>query len=77
MTAIARLEKEVADNNTIKSPHAGCVVEITAAEGQYLNPGTRLGTLQTIRQIPEVVQQLMSQEGGKIEASDDCELSIH
>lgn len=44
--AIARLEKEVADNSMIKSPHSGCIVEITATVGQYLNPGIRLGTLQ-------------------------------
>ncbi len=44
--AIARLEKEVADNSTIKSPHNGCILEITATVGQYLNPGTSLGTLQ-------------------------------
>ncbi|MBR8833672.1 MAG: NHLP bacteriocin system secretion protein [Stigonema ocellatum SAG 48.90 = DSM 106950] len=44
---IARLQKEVADNSTIKSPHAGCIVEIIATVGQYLNPGTRLGRLQT------------------------------
>ena len=45
--AIARLEKEVADNSIIKSPHAGCILEITASVGQYLNPGNGLGTLQT------------------------------
>ncbi|AFY49201.1 NHLM bacteriocin system secretion protein [Nostoc sp. PCC 7524] len=45
--AIARLETEVAENSTIKSPHAGCIVEITATVGQYLIPGNRLGTLQT------------------------------
>ncbi len=44
---IDRLQKEVADNSIIKSPHPGCIVEITATGGQYLNPGTRLGTLQT------------------------------
>ena len=45
--AIARLQKQVTDNSIIKSPHTGCIVEITATTGQYLNPGTRLGTLQT------------------------------
>ena len=45
--AIARLEKEVADNSIIKSRHAGCILEITASVGQYLNPGNSLGTLQT------------------------------
>jgi len=45
--AIARLDKEIVDKSIIKSPHAGCIVEITATVGQYLNPGTALGTLQT------------------------------
>ncbi|MEM9272429.1 MAG: NHLP bacteriocin system secretion protein [Cyanobacteria bacterium P01_F01_bin.143] len=43
---IARLEKEVADKSIIKSPHTGCIIELTATIGQYLNPGTTLGTLQ-------------------------------
>ncbi|ELS04355.1 NHLM bacteriocin system secretion protein [Xenococcus sp. PCC 7305] len=45
--AIARLQKEVVDSSMIKSPHAGCMIEITVTVGQYLNPGTSLGTLQT------------------------------
>ncbi|WP_088241189.1 NHLP bacteriocin system secretion protein [Calothrix rhizosoleniae] len=45
--AIARLQKEVADNSIIKSLHSGCIVEITATRGQYLSPGSRLGTLKT------------------------------
>ncbi|MDJ0799204.1 MAG: NHLP bacteriocin system secretion protein [Calothrix sp. MO_167.B12] len=53
---IARLQKEVADNSIIKSPHSGCIVEITATKGQYLNPGTRLGTLQT----PGTATEMMS-----------------
>ncbi len=53
---IARLQKEVADNSIIKSPHNGCIVEITATKGQYLNPGTRLGTLQT----PGTATEMMS-----------------
>ena len=53
--AIARLQKEVADNSMIKSPHTGCIVEMTATVGQYLNPGTRLGTLQTVGAAKEMV----------------------
>ena len=45
--AIARLAKEVADNSIIKSPHTGCIVEIPVTVGQYVNPGFRLGTLET------------------------------
>ncbi|HAC65798.1 MAG TPA: NHLP bacteriocin system secretion protein [Cyanothece sp. UBA12306] len=44
--AIARLEKEVSDNSIIKSSQAGCILEISASVGQYVNPGTNLGTLQ-------------------------------
>jgi len=53
--AIARLQKEVADNSTIKSSHTGCIVEITTSVGQYLNPGTRLGTLQTAGKSNEML----------------------
>lgn len=52
---IARLQKEVADSSTLKSPSTGCILEITASVGQYLTPGTRLGTLQTSRQAKEMM----------------------
>lgn len=48
---IARLRKEVADNSIIKSPHAGCIVEITTTVGQYLKPGIRLGALQISKEV--------------------------
>ena len=53
--AIARLQKEVADKSIIKSPHTGCMVEITATVGQYLNPGVSLGTLQTDGEASEMM----------------------
>ncbi|MBR8833622.1 MAG: NHLP bacteriocin system secretion protein [Stigonema ocellatum SAG 48.90 = DSM 106950] len=66
--AIARLQKEVADNSTIKSPHAGCIVEITATVGQYVNPGTRLGRLQTTGSAREMmsVTYFTVEDGKKI-----------
>ncbi|NEQ81605.1 MAG: NHLP bacteriocin system secretion protein [Moorea sp. SIO2I5] len=42
---IARLEKQVADKSKILSAYAGCVVEIAAARGQVVQPGTQLGTM--------------------------------
>ncbi len=53
--AIARLEKEVADNSTIQSAHTGCIVELTATVGQYVNPGTRLGSFQIVGKADEAV----------------------
>ena len=53
--AIARLQKEVADKSMIKSPHTGCIVEITATVGEYLNPGSRLGSMQTAGKAGEMV----------------------
>ncbi len=53
--AISLLEKEVADNSMIKSPHAGCILEITASVGQYFNPGNSLGTLQTARTASDMM----------------------
>ena len=66
--AIARLQKEVADNSMIKSTHAGCIVEMTATVGQYLNPGTRLGTLQTVGAAREMesVAYFAVEDGKKI-----------
>ena len=66
--AIARLQKEVADKSIIKSPHAGCIVEITATVGQYVNPGTRLGNLQTGKEAREMmgVTYFAVEDGKKI-----------
>ncbi|MEA5551023.1 NHLP bacteriocin system secretion protein [Anabaena cylindrica UHCC 0172] len=50
---IAQLEQRVADNSQIKSPQTGCIVEITAAAGQVVEPGTRLGTMQMTDQKNE------------------------
>ena len=65
---IARLQRDVADNSTIKSPHGGCIVEITATKGQYLNPGTRLGTLQATVTAEEMmsITYFAVQDGKKI-----------
>jgi HlyD family secretion protein len=66
--AIARFQKEVADNSTIKSPHAGCIVELSATVGEYLNPGTRLGRLQTTGSAREMmsVTYFTVEDGKKI-----------
>ncbi len=66
--AIARLAKEVADKSIIKSPHAGCLVEITVSVGQYFNLGTRLGTLQTRAKAREMmsVSYFAVEDGKKI-----------
>lgn len=66
--AIARLQKSVTDNSTIKSPHAGCIVEIIATVGQYINPGTRLGRLQITGSAREMmsVNYFTVEDGKKI-----------
>lgn len=45
--AIAQLEKQVAENSQIVSVNSGCVLEVTAFEGQVASPGTRIMTLNT------------------------------
>jgi HlyD family secretion protein len=45
--AIDRLENEVVEKSMIKSSQGGCIMEITATIGQYLQSGNRLGTLRT------------------------------
>lgn len=42
---IAQLQQQIIDNSEIRSPHAGCILEITATEGQVVAPGTNLGSL--------------------------------
>ena len=67
--AIARLQKEVADNSEIKSPQTGCIVEISATVGQYVNLGTRLGSLQTAGKASEMmsVAYFAVEDGKKIQ----------
>ncbi len=52
---IARLEKQVADRSQILSPQAGCVLEITAQVGQFVNPGTRLGSIEVQEKASKIV----------------------
>ncbi len=42
---IARLQKEYADNREIKSPVAGCILELTTSEGEFIQTGDRLGAI--------------------------------
>ncbi|MGD1909800.1 MAG: NHLP bacteriocin system secretion protein [Rivularia sp. (in: cyanobacteria)] len=44
---IAQLEKKVADNSKIVSTQAGCILEITASNGQIVNPGTPIASIDT------------------------------
>ena len=66
--AITRLEKEVVNNSIIKSPHVGCIVEIKATVGDYLNPGNRLGTLRKSGKSSEMmgVTYFAVEDGKKI-----------
>lgn len=43
---IKRLDGEIKANSTIKTPHTGCLLELTVNSGQIVNPGTRIGTIQ-------------------------------
>lgn len=49
------LKQEIKNNSVIKSPYQGCLLEITATVGQYVEQGTSLGTLQTQTQQTKVV----------------------
>ncbi|MBW4422323.1 MAG: NHLP bacteriocin system secretion protein [Myxacorys californica WJT36-NPBG1] len=53
--SVIQLEKQVTDQSQIKSSQAGCITELTAAVGQVLSPGTRLGTLQATEKTGETV----------------------
>lgn len=53
--SIAQLEKQVTDQSEILSPQAGCVLEITAQVGQFVNPGTRLGSIEVQGQDSKMV----------------------
>ncbi|MEM7554365.1 MAG: NHLP bacteriocin system secretion protein [Cyanobacteria bacterium P01_A01_bin.84] len=44
---IARLEQKVVENSKILSTQAGCILEITASNGQVVNPGTQIASIDT------------------------------
>ena len=44
--SLAQLDRQITDNSQIKSPHAGCIVEITVSEGQVVAPSAHIGTIQ-------------------------------
>ena len=43
---VAQLELELEQKRQIISQHAGCILELTASVGQFVTPGTRLGSIQ-------------------------------
>ena len=43
---IKRLEQQIKANSTIKSQFTGCILELTISDGQVVNPGTRIGSIQ-------------------------------
>ncbi|MFB2880577.1 NHLP bacteriocin system secretion protein [Floridanema aerugineum] len=47
---IAQIEQQIKERSQIESPQEGCILEVSAVEGQVVSPGTRLGSLQTQEQ---------------------------
>ncbi|MEA5468225.1 NHLP bacteriocin system secretion protein, partial [Spirulina sp. 06S082] len=43
---IVQLQQQIGENSTIRSPREGCILEITLADGQVVQPGSQLGRLQ-------------------------------
>lgn len=43
---IQGLEQQIKANSTIKSQFTGCILELTISDGQVVNPGTRIGSIQ-------------------------------
>ncbi|MEW6493231.1 MAG: NHLP bacteriocin system secretion protein [Cyanobacteriota bacterium] len=43
---IAQLELKLQENSQIVSQHSGCILELTVATGEFVSPGTRLGSIQ-------------------------------
>ncbi|MEA5575508.1 NHLP bacteriocin system secretion protein [Anabaena sp. UHCC 0451] len=43
---IDTLEQKIKSNSIIKSPHTGCILELTINNGQVVNPGTTIGSME-------------------------------
>ncbi|HEY9851559.1 MAG TPA: NHLP bacteriocin system secretion protein [Leptolyngbyaceae cyanobacterium] len=53
---IKRLDRQIIINSTIKSQLTGCILELTVTDGQVVNPGTRIGSIQ----VQELNQPLLA-----------------
>lgn len=52
---IAQLELQLTDNSQIKSNYAGRILEISAIDGQVLQPGTRIGAIASQEQSAQLM----------------------
>ena len=43
---IKAVEQQIQVNSVIKSPYDGCILELTVSNGQVVNPGSRIGSIQ-------------------------------
>lgn len=53
---IKQLDQQIQANSTIKSQYSGCILELTVSGGQFVNPGTRIGSIQ----IQETSQPILA-----------------
>lgn len=53
---IKKLDQQIKTNSTIKSQFTGCILELTVTDGQVVNPGTRIGSIQ----VQELNQPLLA-----------------
>lgn len=52
---VAQLELELEEKRQIISQHAGCILELTALQGQFVSPGDRLGSIQVAAPSSQMV----------------------
>lgn len=52
---IAQLQTQIQQRSTIKSPHPGCLLELTVKSGQWVQSGTSLGTLRLVQSGSQLV----------------------
>ncbi len=66
---IARLQKQYDDNREIKSPVAGCILELTLSQGEVIETGRRIGSISLNQNSIEMigVTYFSIGEGKKIE----------
>lgn len=53
---IAQLKKQAADNGQIKASQSGCIIEITANNGQVVDRGSRLGMLHVTNRLDDAIE---------------------
>ncbi len=72
---LKEMEARLSSSTDVTSPHAGRVIEVTAASGGLVGPGTRILTLEPMNAPLDAVVYVPAAEGKKVRPGMDVRIS--